>query len=355
MVVPESGKIDASLARQLNRRIQRDGKTVWLCCDVAETRAAGSDALTSDAVCVPVRDAAQFLFGTLQTYRGNEYFTDADVRFCEALAGFLGRRLRHLRHTGALYAHNASLRHRLVGADELIGDGDAMCQLRQMVADIAQRNTPVLIEGEYGTGKELVAATIHQRSAFSSGPMITVNCGTEDLLLEADLFGDRLSDGPCLLQQADEGAIYFDEIAELSAECQNRLVQLLKNRSFRPNGSDKDHGIKVRLIAATQQDLQAQVEAGHFSQELFDLLSRATVRVPALREHPEDIAMLAQYYLDKLGIHQFKQFRLTDAAIDKLRASRWPGNIRQLRAVLECASICARTNTIDVEDLESRL
>jgi Nif-specific regulatory protein len=338
----------------------KEGKTVWLCCDVAETRTPESLAQFSDALCVPIRSATGRSHGTLHVYRLNAYFTERDVKFCEALTGYLANSLQLLRARQALEAENSRLKTRLSTGEVMVGDSAAMRELRQTIERVAPKPTTVLICGETGVGKELVALALHRMSNRAHGPMVTVNCASvPGSLMEAELFGYRKGafsgadrDHPGFFLQADEGTIFLDEVGELSPECQARLLRVLDGRSFRQIGATNEAHVNVRVVAATNRNLAEEVKKGRFREDLFYRLQGMTITVPPLRDHVDDIPMMAQYFLDKLSTEHRRQYRLTEPALTRLIAYAWPGNVRQLRSALEYAAIMAKSDEIDENDFQ---
>lgn len=361
MVVPDSAKVDIGLSKQLNRRVLKEGKTVWLCCDVAETRTPESLAQFSDALCIPIRSATGRSHGTLHVYRMNAYFAERDLKFCEALAGYLANGLQLLRSRQALEAENSRLKGRLPTGEVMVGDSAVMRELRETIERVAPKSTTVLVRGETGVGKELVALAIHRLSNRAHGPLVTVNCAAvPGSLLEAELFGYRKGafsgadrDHPGYFLQADEGTIFLDEVGEMTPECQARLLRVLDGRSFRQVGATADSHVNVRVVAATNRNLEDEVKKGKFREDLYYRLKGVTITVPPLRDHVDDIQMLVQYFLDKLGAEHRRQYRLTEPALTRLTTYAWPGNVRQLRSTLECAAIMAKTETIDESDFPS--
>ncbi|HEV3143127.1 MAG TPA: sigma 54-interacting transcriptional regulator [Gemmataceae bacterium] len=355
VVVPDTAGIDLSLSRQLTRKVQRDGKTVWLGTNISESRPADSMREVTDAVCVPVRTRDKIL-GMVHVYKKGQFFAERDVRFLEAMAEFLGGCLQQLHVQRRLQVQTAFLRTHPLIVDELIGDSAAMVGLRQQIADIAPQPLPVLIRGEPGVGVEVVAWNLHQQSVRADGPLVAVPCqDAAPGLLEADLFGNRAgSTGEalsCFSACADEGSLFLDEVAILSPECQHRLYRLLEEKRFRPQSSPIEIPSDTRLIAATQYELSDAVDQGLFHKALFESLSVLTVDVPPLRTHLEDIPYLVQYFLDKLAARSRKVMSLSDAAIHKLHCYSWPGNTQQLRAELEGAVLRSTRDVLDEDDL----
>ena len=253
VVLPDEAQVDAHLSRQLTHRVRQEGKTVWLGTDLAHTRPTDSLMPFSDAMCVPVR-ASGPPFGALHVYRAGAFFTERDVKFCEAVVGYLGNSLQTLRARRTLEFENSRLRSHMPVADELIGDSPALRDLRERLRRAAPQSATVLIEGESGVGKELVATALHRQSRRADGPMVPVNCAAiQQSMLEAELFGYRKGaftgadrDYPGLFQMADEGTLFLDEVGELSGECQAKLLRVIEGKSFRPLGTTRSQDRRPR-------------------------------------------------------------------------------------------------------------
>ncbi|MCZ2344356.1 MAG: sigma 54-interacting transcriptional regulator [Bacteroidales bacterium] len=362
IVMPERASVDTRLSRRLTERIRAGQKRVWLFGDVAGQGGADpGDSLSAfaDAVCLPVAGPGGGPMAALHVYRTGRGFLERDVRFLEAVAGFLTPALETLRARRKLEAENSRLRGVAPVADELIGDSSAVMTLRGQIARAAPQPFTVLIHGESGSGKELVAQALHHHSTRAEGPLVVVNCAAiAPTLLEAELFGYRKGafsgadrDHPGLFEQADDGTLFLDEVGELSLECQAKLLRVIEAKAFRPVGSVKDVKVDVRVIAATHRDLDAEVKAGRFRQDLLFRLKVITLRVPSLRDHSEDIPELARFFLERLSVQCRRSFRLTPEALRRLQSYSWPGNVRQLRAVLESAAVMSETEMIDVDSL----
>src|SRR5581483_3654703 len=158
-------------------------------------------------------------------------------------------------------------------------------------------------------------------------------------------------DHPGLFEQADEGTLFLDEVGELSLECQAKLLRVIEGKAFRPVGGTRDVKVDVRVITATHRNLDDEVRAGKFRQDLLFRLKVIHLRVPPLREHPEDIPELARFFLERLSVQCRRSFKLTPAAMRKLQGFNWPGNVRQLRAVLESAAVMSEADQIDADGL----
>lgn len=359
VVMPESASVDVPLSRKLTKRAYHTGKTVWLFQDVA-AKQAPTDSLQSfaDAICIPLKASGES-FAALHVYRSGSTFTERDVHFIEAVAGYLAHGLESHRSRRTLEAENSRLRIHTPAADDIIGESSAIIQLRQQIFRAAPQPFTVLVNGESGAGKELVALALHRHSKRGGGPLVVVNCAAiTPSLLEAELFGYRKGafsgadrDHPGLFQQADEGTLFLDEVGELSAECQAKLLRVIEGKAFRPVGATADVKVDVRIVAATHRDLDKEVKAGRFRQDLCFRLKVIQMRVPPLREHPEDIPELANFFLARLSGECRRNFKITPAAMRKLQAYTWPGNVRQLRAVLESAAVMSETDTLDADSL----
>lgn len=356
LVYPETSHVDVQLSRRLMEEVQRRQETVWLGApDAGPVGDSDSLALFQDAVCVPLRAAGTAL-GALHIYRCSQLFAQTAVRFLEVLAGQLASSLRLLRSRRNLQAENSRLQARSIVGDQLIGDSLVMQRLRQLIARVASRDSTVLICGESGVGKELVALTLHRQGSRQEGPFVAVNCAAiAPSLLESELFGhckgaftgaDR--NHPGLFQQADEGTLFLDEVGEMSLELQAKLLRALEQRMVRPIGARAEVPVDVRVIAATHRDLQREVAAGRFRADLFYRLNVIPIQVPPLREHTDDIPALASFFLKSLV--RDRDVRLSEAAIRRLQQYAWPGNVRQLRAVLENATLTDK-EIIEPEDL----
>ncbi|HZT81022.1 MAG TPA: sigma 54-interacting transcriptional regulator, partial [Gemmataceae bacterium] len=357
VVLPELARVDIHLSRHLTQKVQREGRTIWLGANAGE--AGESDSLLSfhDAVCVPLGNGDAPL-GALHVYKAGKGFTEREVRFCEVLCGFLASSLQVLRQRRQLEAENERLRLRAAEAGEMVGDSPPMQQLRHHLARVAPRDCTVLIQGESGSGKELVALALHRLSRRMDGPLVTVNCAAiSPSLAEAELFGHARAgftgaerDRAGFFRQADEGTLFLDEIGELSLEIQAKLLRAIETKKFRPVAAEAEEQADVRIVAATHRDLGQMVRQGRFRQDLFFRLG-IPIKVPPLRDHAEDIPALVNHFLPRLCQEYRRKVRLTRAALERLRNHAWPGNVRQLRMVLEHAVAMAEADVIDAGDL----
>lgn len=244
---------------------------------------------------------------------------------------------------------------------DLIGRSAAFIEVMKQVGRVARTNLPVLLSGESGTGKELVASTIHLRSGRADKNFIAVNCGAIPAeLIEAELFGhvkgsftgaDRDRRG--LWQEADGGTVFLDEITETSLAFQVKLLRVLQEKEVRRVGSNQTQRVDVRVIAASNRDVEAEVKAGRFREDLFYRLNAVVINLPSLRERREDIPPLAQEFVGRL-YHLNPAVRFSTEAMEFLQRYSWPGNIRELEnAVVRAAAMC--DGVIRVKDLPERI
>lgn len=248
--------------------------------------------------------------------------------------------------------------------DELIGSSPAMKQLYDLLSRLAGSDASILISGESGTGKELVARSLHQRSPRSTGPFVPLNCAAvAETLLESELFGhvkgaytDAKTARRGLFLQAAGGTLFLDEIADMPMPLQPKLLRALEDRRIRPVGSDEELAVDVRIMSATNRDLESAVEEGRFRQDLFFRINVVRIELPPLRARGADILLLAQHYLEHFAACACKPVKgLSRAAAERLLVYRWPGNVRELRNCMEQAVILTRFDEIAVDDLPERV
>jgi transcriptional regulator with PAS, ATPase and Fis domain len=228
---------------------------------------------------------------------------------------------------------------------KLIGESAPMKSLNRHIRTAADCNLTVLICGESGTGKELVARAIHSQSSRAQKPFVSLNCGTlTETLLESELFGyepgaftGAVKKKKGLFEAAHTGTIFLDEIAELSASCQVKLLRVLQERSVRPVGGNAETSVDVRVIAATNRNLAHDMESGRFRGDLYYRIAVLPIATPPLREHPSDIPHLVDYFLQhaQRSLARSGEQMIEPDAITVLASYSWPGNVRQLRHVVE--------------------
>jgi DNA-binding NtrC family response regulator len=249
------------------------------------------------------------------------------------------------------------------GLGAMIGRSPEMEKLYRILSKVAQSSHPVLILGESGTGKELVARTIHAYGPNPQKPFLPVDCGSlVPTLIESELFGYvkgaftgalRSKDG--LLVSAEGGTVFLDEIGELSLDLQARLLRALQEREVRPVGATHRVPIKARIVAATNRDLAAMVEKGAFRKDLFYRLNVVNLRLPALRDRPGDIPLLAAHFLDRISREHDAKFILSDEALRTMMEYEWPGNVRELEHAVERACALSSGPVLRLGDLPTQL
>jgi formate hydrogenlyase transcriptional activator len=303
---------------------------------------------------------------------------DADIARLEALAAQAAiaianarlysaseedrRRLRSLfQEQQRLRSHVTHLEEqvRATGAfREIVGDSPALREAVKQAALAAPGDTTILLLGETGCGKELLARFIHERSSRSKGPFVPVNCAAlPEALVESELFGHEkgaftgaIARKPGKFEIAQRGTVFLDEIGDLPKEAQAKLLRVLQDRQVQRVGSTHSIDVDVRVVAATNQDLESAIETHQFRQDLFYRLSVFPIRIPPLRERREDIQELARYFATHFSIKLRKSVdRVTPAALERLQSYDWPGNIRELQNVMERAVILTRGTAVDAD------
>lgn len=246
---------------------------------------------------------------------------------------------------------------------DLVGPGPAMRDVRTYLKKVAATDTSVLISGETGTGKELAARFIHQQSGRRARPLINVNCAAiPDGLLESELFGyergaftgaHSTTDGK--LRAAEGGTLFLDEIGDMSPYAQAKILRAIENREIQRLGGSKPIPVNIRIVAATNRELEPLVEKGDFRGDLYFRLNVARIHLPALRERPEDIPSLLAHYLDQMNRRYGRQVSgFTEEALECLVAHHWPGNVRELKNVLEAVFIDISSSQVAVGDFPAQ-
>jgi DNA-binding NtrC family response regulator len=247
---------------------------------------------------------------------------------------------------------------------EIVGRSAATRRLREELRRAAAAESPVLITGESGTGKGLVAKAIHRLSARGAEPLVTVNCGAiPEQLLESELFGHvrgaftgAVADRDGRVQQADRGSLFLDEIGELSPGAQVKLLRFIDEQAFERVGESQPRSANVRILCATNRNLAQAIASGLFREDLFYRVNVLSVHIPPLRERSEDLPLLAQHFLETMAAESGKAVRaIAPAALEILRARPWPGNARELRNVLERAFVFTSGDAILARDLPAGL
>ena len=273
--------------------------------------------------------------------------------------------LKNALEQSALAQENARLRELVGDAPRMIGSSAVFQGVLEQATRVAHSDARVLLTGESGTGKELLAAHMHRNSPFAPGPFVKVNCAAIPVdLLESELFGHEkgaftgaTASRRGKFELADGGTIFLDEVRDLHEASQAKLLRVLQEGEFQRVGGEQTRRVSVRVISATNQDLAALVAGKQFREDLYYRLSVVPIRVPPLRERPEDIRPLAEYFVDEFcRRNNFRPKRIDDSVFDALRTYRWPGNIRELRNVVERMAILAPDPiTADAVPIEIRL
>lgn len=240
----------------------------------------------------------------------------------------------------------------------LIGDSPAIARLRDLIEKVRGHDAPVLIAGESGTGKELVARAVHGGGNGRRGRFVAVNCGAiPDPLLESELFGHARGaftgawrDRPGLVEEADGGSFFLDEIGDLSLPLQAKLLRVLQEREVRRVGENRPRPVAVRFLSATHKNLEAEVAAGSFREDLYYRVRIIAVEIPPLRERREDIPLLSEHFLERYGRAMGRgETRLSPAAVERLAAYSWPGNVRELQNEIQRCLVFLGDRTV-IED-----
>jgi DNA-binding NtrC family response regulator len=235
-------------------------------------------------------------------------------------------------------------------SDEMVGESPHMLEAFKSIARVARSNATVLIRGESGTGKELIARTIHERSSRPKGAFVAVNCAAiPEALLESELFGHEkgaftgaIARRVGRFERGSGGTVFLDEIGDMSLPLQAKILRVLQEREIERVGGGAPIPVDVRLIAATHRDLEQDVAAGRFREDLYYRLAVITVKLPPLRERGDDLRLLAEHYVARSAREYRRPVRvISREALATLRAYHWPGNVRQLRNVIECAVLQA--------------
>lgn len=356
---------EPKVSEQLSEIVTQQIKAVWVQEGVDPSIVPNGIAKKSgftDAICVPILEDKKAI-GALHLYRKQGKFRSSDFDFSIAIASIVGVALVRVLSAQSLQADLGRLQAKNADFDELLGKSKPMEDLKGRISRIAKAAGCILIRGESGAGKELVARAIHRNSSRASRPMLSVNCAAiPDELMESQLFGhvkgaftgaDR--DHVGYFQQANKGTLFLDEVGELNLEGQAKLLRILEGHPFLPVGATKEVRVDVRVISATNRDLKEFVAERRFREDLYYRLSVFELQIPPLRERGEDIDLLVEFFLEHFKKQNGRRhLRISREAMDVLRAYRWPGNVRQLRNVMDSAVVLADGLEIQPQDLSLR-
>ena len=260
------------------------------------------------------------------------------------LLGSLRRIVEHEQEPAAEAAKPAARKRTPLETEHIIGSSETIGHVRRLIDKVAPSDARVLITGENGTGKELVARWLHEKSARAGAPFVEVNCAAiPSELIESELFGHEkgaftsaIRQRKGKFEQANGGTLFMDEIGDMSLSAQAKVLRALQENKISRVGSDKDLTVDVRVIAATNKDIRSEIARGNFREDLYHRLSVIVIRVPPLRERREDIPELIQYFTEQIGHeHDITPKPVDKDAVQALSAMPWSGNIRELRNVVE--------------------
>ncbi|TMB24434.1 MAG: sigma-54-dependent Fis family transcriptional regulator [Deltaproteobacteria bacterium] len=374
---------EANMARTLTKNLERAGHTVEHAphgeAALARLGQRPFDVVLTDLK-MPVMDGMQLLrvlherepspavvvltgYGTIESAVEAMKLGAADYLIKDARPQEILVTVERVLKVDALRRENARLREevgRLRGVGELIGESPALQGVYRVIEAVKGNKSTVLVSGESGTGKELVARTIHQRGPLAEHPFIAINCaGLSETLLDSQLFGHRrgaftgaVADHDGVFRAAHGGTLFLDEVSEIPLSLQPKFLRAVQEREVTPLGASVPVPVDVRLIAATNRDLEAEVRGGRFRADLFYRLNVVHIEMPPLRAHPEDIPNLVEHFLQSFSRqYRVSPKRVTAEALERLTAYTWPGNVRELQNLIERAFALSTAETITLEDL----
>jgi len=296
----------------------------------------------------------------LESDSSDQPFDEGHLSLLMSIAAVAGTALGYERHAEWLTRENQRLQNELAGGHNIVGQSPAMRGVFQRVARVAPTGSTVLVTGESGTGKELVAYAIHSNSPRAERPFVAINCAAiTETLLESELFGyekgaftGAVTQKKGRLEMAEGGSVFLDEIGELSPALQAKLLRVLQDRAFERVGGTRRVAVDFRLIAATNRNLEEAIAQGIFRRDLYYRLNVVALTIPPLRERPDDIPLLAQYFIRRhAGKIKRRVSGFTPAALACLSKYEWPGNVRELENAIERAVVLGSTDQILAEDL----
>ena len=357
-----------NVSRTIAQQVLRDGVAL-IANDPATQTTLSSESLiqarTHSVMCVPLVMIDQKL-GVLylDTTIADDHFNRDHLQLVTAIASIAAVAIENARHFEWLQNENERLLADVNIEHNMVGEGPAMQRVYHFISKVAPTDSTVLIAGESGTGKELAARAIHRNSKRAQKPFMAVNCAAlTETLLESELFGHEkgaftgaFSQKKGRLEIADGGTVFLDEIGELTPALQVKLLRVLQEREFERVGGTATIKVDLRVIAATNKNLEEAIEAGEFRQDLYYRLNVVSLEMPALRERREDIMLLASYFVDKYGAKcNRKLLGVSANARERLTAYDWPGNVRELENAIERAIVLGTTDVILPEDLPEAL
>jgi Nif-specific regulatory protein len=358
-----------TVSRTVLDKVLREGKSVG-CSDTAgDAGLSVQDSIVKHAIrsvlCAPVvsrNRVVGVLYADIR--RPGQTFRPQDLQFLTCIAQQAGSAIDHFTLRDALRVENERLRTEVAARHNLIGQGAGIQAVLRFVQKVGPTDSTVMINGESGTGKELVAHAIHQHSRRAAGPCVAINCAAlTESLLESELFGHEKGAFTGAAQQkkgrfelADGGSLFLDEVGELPLSCQTKFLRVLEESCFERVGGGRTVRVDVRVIAATNRDLQTLVDEGKFRADLFYRLQVIQIELPPLRDRPEDIPLLVQHFIQRYGERMGRRIEgVTPGAIDALTRHPWPGNVRELKNAIERALVLGDGPYLRLEDLPPSL
>jgi len=353
-----------NVSRTIVQQVLRDGVALLANDAAAETRLVTDSliaARTHSVLCVPLVLFDRTLGVVyLDSTQPRDQFNRDHLQLVTAIAGIAAVAIENARQFESLEIENERLQADVNIEHNMVGESAAMQRVYHLISKVAPTDATVLISGESGTGKELAARAMHRNSKRSQKPFMAVNCAAlNESLLESELLGHEkgsftgaLAQKKGRLEIAHGGTIFFDEIAELTAPLQVKLLRVLQEREFERVGGTVTIHVDLRVIAATNKNLEEALETGQFRQDLYYRLNVVSVEMPALRERRDDIMLLANYFADKYGARCNRKLKgFSPEARNCLTAYDWPGNVRELENTIERAIVLGTTEWILPEDL----
>lgn len=356
LTLPEELGDKLRLHKKLTDRVCQEGRGIWIKDKIADPGREGSYA---DAICIPLMSESTVM-GAIHLYREEGTFEQIHFDFAVSAGNMLAVALESARAQASLSAEHQRLVQRTGDFHELIGQSPEMRRLKDRISRVAKASGCALVRGESGVGKELVSRAIHRLSPRKDRPLLCVNCAAiPSDLMESQLFGHKRGaftgaekDHAGLFQQANTGTLFLDEVGELNLEGQAKLLRILEGHPFLPVGDTKEITVDVRVIAATNRDLRDYVREKRFREDLYYRLSVFELVVPPLRDRGRDIEILTQHFLDHFRAqHGRPSLQLSEKARQRMLEYKWPGNVRQLRNVIDSAVVLAAGNIIQPSDL----
>lgn len=346
---------ESASAAGLNEPAKRNGKLA----EITVTALDGKRFRMTAPILVQGQPAAKLLLE-----RNQKTFAESELLVISAVARMASLALENARYVESLEDEVHRLRRDLQFEDNMTGESEALDKLKRDIRLVAVRDTTVLVIGESGTGKELVARSIHAQSPRATAAFVAINCAAlTETLLESELFGHEkgaftgasgLKRG--LLETAQGGTIFLDEIGEMSLSSQAKLLRFLQNRELQRVGGTAPISLDVRVVAATNRDLDAAVRKGTFREDLYYRLNVVKLRTPPLRERPEDVLPLAQHFARRFGAECLRpRLAISPAVCKVLQSYDWPGNVRELENAIEHAAVLGSGEMIQAEDLPEKL